>query len=153
MKILIVYATYSSGTHMAADVVSQELQKAGHTVDLKSVEETNIDDFNNYDIVLLGSPSWDIAGQGGQPHEHFVAFIQKASGKAFPGKKFAIFGLGDSTYPEFCGAVTHLEKFVDQLQGKRILDSLKIDGYFFNQDEANTKITEWVNHINQAAQS
>lgn len=152
MKILLVYATYSSGTHMASDVASQELQKGGHTVDVKDVQETNIDDFNNYDLVILTSPSWDIGGQGGQPHEHFGAFIAQNAGKTFPGKKFAIFGLGDSTYPEFCGAVDHLEKFVDALQGKRVTDSLRIDGYFFNQDEANGKITEWIGHLGQAAQ-
>ncbi|MBI4097311.1 MAG: flavodoxin family protein [Candidatus Levybacteria bacterium] len=147
MKILIVYATYSSGTHMAADVVSQELQKGGHTVDLKDVSETAIDNFNNYDLIILGSPSWDIGGQGGQPHEHFVAFMQQNKGKTFPGKKLAVFGLGDSTYPEFCGAVDHLEKFVDSLQGRRVIDSLRIDGYFFNQDEANGKIAEWVGKL------
>ncbi|MBI4084814.1 MAG: flavodoxin family protein [Candidatus Levybacteria bacterium] len=144
MKILLVFATYSSGTHMASDVVSQQLSAKGHTVELKDVQEVQLDAFNNYDLIILATPSWDIGGQGGQPHEHFVAFIANAKGKTTPGKKFAVFGLGDSSYPQFCGGVDHLEKFVKDLQGILVAPSLRIDGYFFNQDEANNKISEWL---------
>lgn len=147
MKTLLVFATYSSGTHMAADVVSQALSAKGHTVDLKDVQEVQLDAFNNYDLVILATPSWDINGQGGFPHEHFVAFIEAAKGKTMPGKKFAIFGLGDSSYPEFCGGVDHLEKFVKDLQGTLVTPSLRIDGYFFNQEEANAKISEWIQSL------
>lgn len=147
MKVLVVYATYSSGTNMAADIATQQFTAKGHEAILKDLQEVTLEDFNNYDLVVLASPSWDISGEGGHPHEHYVAFIEAAKGKTLPGKKFAVLGLGDRAYPQFCGAVDHLEKFVQGLQGKLATESLRIDGYFYNQDESNTQIQAWVDKI------
>jgi flavodoxin len=60
-----------------------------------------------------------------------------------PGKHFAIFGLGDSAYPQFTGAVNHLEEFVKKLGGKLVIESCRIDGFFFDQENNEKKLTDW----------
>lgn len=154
MKTLLIYATYSSGTQQAADEVVAALGKHGVEVTKKEVPDVTPEELAESDLIILGSPSWDINGEGGQPHEHFGAFIEKTS-TPLPGKKFAVFGLGDTAYPVFCGAVDHLEKFVQKLQGTLVIPSLRIDGYFFNPDEASKNIEAWttqlVNALKQSA--
>lgn len=146
MRTLIVFATYSTGTQLVAENIADLLTKHGFSVTIKKVQEIEENELPQYDLILLGSPSWDVGGQGGQPHQHFLDFIKKAQAP-LPGKKFAVFGLGDSVYPIFCGAVDHLEEFVLRLQGTLVIPSLRIDGYFFNPKEANQKIEQWVTQL------
>jgi flavodoxin I len=149
MNILLVFATYSSGTQVVSEMITDLLKKQGHEVTLKQVEETAETDLSAPSLVIFGSPSWDIGGEGGNPHEHFLSFIEKST-IPLPGKKFAIFGLWDTAYPIFCGAVDHLEEFVKKLQGTLIVPSLRIDGYFFNTEDANRQIEEWVSQVQKA---
>lgn len=147
MNILLVYATYSSGTKQASQVVVDFLNAKSHTVTVKKAQDTNIEDFTPYDLVILASPSWLINDTDGMPHEDFVALIERSQGKIFENKPFAIFGLGDESYAHFCGAVDHLKQFVEQGKGALRGDVLRIDGYLFNEDHNAQVLREWVENI------
>ena len=95
MNIGIFYATYSGGTQMATDFLSQDLKTAGHTVDLKPIAQVSFEDTLSYDLRIFASPSWDDEDKEGQPHVDFISFIEKSAGKNFGDKPCAIFGLGD----------------------------------------------------------
>jgi flavodoxin len=62
-------------------------------------------------------------------------------------KPFAIFGLGDSSYKFYNGAVDHLEEFVKNIGGTLPVPSLKIDKYYSDMDGNNAKITAWVEEL------
>jgi flavodoxin I len=143
MNTLIIYATYSGGTETAVNILSEALKTSGAKVDLKNPIQTDSDEMTKYDQIILASPSWDTDGKEGQPHEDFFPFMKKNSGKIKDGTKFAIMGLGDSSYPHFCGAVTELEHFVSDNKGILTTASLKIDGFFFNQDKYTKDILDW----------
>ena len=131
----------------AAQTISDVLTKKGHQVTMKEARMSSEDDFKASQVVILGSPSWEFEGRDGMPHEDFMALIDKLKTLTFEGKPFAIFGLGDSTFPHFCGAVGHLEEFVTTVKGKLIVPSLKIDK-FFNDMTGNTdKITKWAESV------
>ncbi len=147
MNILLVYATYSSGTKQASQIVTDTLVEKGHTVTLKKALDTNTEDFTPYDLVILASPSWLINNKDGMPHEDFVALIERSQGKLFENKPFAIFGLGDESYAHFCGAVDHLKQFVEQGKGTLKGDVLRIDGYLFNEDHNSQMLREWVEKV------
>lgn len=147
MNILLVYATYSSGTKQASQIVTDTLVAKDHTVTVKRAADTNIEDFGPYDLVILGSPSWLINNKDGMPHEEFVALIERSQGKLFENKKFAIFGLGDESYARFCGATDHLKNFVEQGKGTLVGEILRIDGYLFNEDHNSHVLQEWVEKI------
>lgn len=147
MKILLAYATYSGGTQMAADFLSQNLKASGHTVDLKTIAEVSFEDILNYDLRIFASPSWDDGEKEGQPHVDFISFIQKSSDKNFAGKPCAIFGLGDISYGHFCGAVDQLEEFIKKSGGKLVAESLRIDNYLIDMDGYNKKLSEWAKNF------
>src|SRR3989344_489529 len=109
MKILLVYATYSSGTFTASEFIASELGKKNHNVKIQQAKDTKLTDFSGFDLIILSSPSWmSEEGKDGSPHIDFMNLIKNSEGKTFENKKFAVFGLGDEYYARFCGAVDHL---------------------------------------------
>lgn len=147
MKVLIIYATYSSGTQTASGIVEKVLTQKNHEVTSKNVVDTQPDEIQNYDLTILASPSWDYEGKEGQPHQDFVHFFAQSEDKKFPEKKFAVFGLGDSTFTHFCGAVDHLTSYAQSVGGTVIINPLKIDGFFFNQGENAQKLEAWATQL------
>ncbi len=143
MQILLVYATNSGTTMMTAQAVADKLTAAGHQVTIKQVMETSPDDIKTAPAVVLGSPSWDFNGMEGMPHEDYVPLIEKLKSMPLDEKPFAIFGLGDSSYTHFCGAVDHLEELVKTVKGKLVTPSLRIDKYFSDQSKHMEAINAW----------
>ncbi len=148
MKVVIIYATYSSGTLVSSEIIKEELQDSTHEVALINAGEVDLDSLSNFDLIILGSPSWWNNNTDGQPHHLFLELIKKMDGMSFEDKKFAIFGLGDSAYARLCGAVDVLEDFVEKLKGKLIQDSLRIDSFYFDQENNETLVKEWAKNLN-----
>ena len=147
MTILLIYATNSGSTYSVAKIIQNLLEKKGHQVVTKKVVETHPDELHPYNLVILGSPSWDYDGKEGMPHETMVEFMKKTTGYNYNGKLFTIFGCGDKAYTYFCGAVDHLENFVKENNGNQIVESLKIDGFFFNEEKNSKKVEDWAKHL------
>lgn len=146
MKILLAFATYSSGTDLASQLVEEKL-KEKYQIERKDIREVLFGELENADVVIFASPSWRTRKGDGQPHEFFLDFMDKMEGKKVPGKKFAIMGLGDTAYTNFCGAVDVLETFVGQLDGELLCPSLRIDGFYFNQHENEEHIRSWAHSL------
>lgn len=148
MKIIVLYATYSGGTQTAADIVAAVLKNnSANQVEMKTPTEITPTDLLNYDMIVIGSPSWDYEGKTGMPHQDFISFMGQSSNIDLTGKKVAVFGLGDSTYEHFCGAVQHLEDWVKTMKAVLMIESLKIDGFFFNQEENTKKLKDWAQKL------
>lgn len=150
MNILILYATNSGATDIVSQIVGDTLTAQGHTVTRKQVHESSPDDLGQFDAIVLGSPSWDFDGKEGQPHEDYFPFMEKLGDKTFENKPFAVFGLGDSSYTVFCGAVEHLEALVAKLKGKKAVESLKIDGFYYKQDIHTEATKAWAEQLAKA---
>lgn len=150
MNILIMYETYSSGTETAASVAAEKLQSFGHRVTVQKAHITNPDDIQNYNLVILASPSWWVDESDGQPHINYKQFFEKASSTSFNMGNFAIFGLGDSSYAHFCGAVDKLEQFVRVHGGKLITESLRIDSFYFDKEKNIKILLDWITQLNTA---
>jgi flavodoxin I len=147
MKTLILFATYSGGTQAASQLIEATLKNKNHDITVKGPADLNPDDLNNYNLVILCTPTWDFNGKEGQPHEDFIAFMEKCKGKVYENISFAIMGLGDSSYTHFCGSVDVLESFVTQIKGKLSVPSLKIDGFFYDQQKNSDLIKKWAESI------
>ena len=154
MQVLVAYATNSSGTLVSSVIVANTLIKAGHNVTHKDIRTVIPEELAQYDAIIFGSPSWDYNNQKGrlegQPHEFFRAFMTKAENITMKDKPFAVFGLGDTAYINFCGAVDHLETFVNKMQGTLITPSLRIDGFYFNQPENEQLVGTWAQSLTKA---
>lgn len=148
MKILIVYATYSSGTQVAATLIEETLKETGNEVSLKNAKDVDPQELKNFDLVVVGSPSWFVEGVEGQPHQYFFDLFKKIQNGSLAGKKFAVFGLGHSAYYAiFCGAVDKLEEWIKNAKGSLISDSLKIDGFYFNQAKNEQLLKDWAKNL------
>jgi flavodoxin len=146
MKILILYSTNSGGTESAVKHLSSVLEKNGHQTTLMNPKNVP-SQIASTDSIILASPSWDFDTKEGQPHEDFHAILEDTDTKKYAGKKFAILGLGDSSYTYFCGAVDVFEQYVKTVGGAIITPSLRIDGYFSSMEESNDKITQWASTL------
>jgi flavodoxin I len=146
MNILILYATYSGGTQTASQIIFDQL-KSKHTVTYKTPLEIDPKNINKYDLVIFCSPTWDYNGKEGQPHEDFINFFEKAKHETYSNINFAVMGLGDSSYTKFCGCVEVIEIFIKNHGGLLKIPSLKIDGFFFNQNENLKVIQNWTNKL------
>lgn len=149
MKILVIYATNSGGTYLAAQIAEEILSGLGHEISLKKAGETDPLEIINYDSVILGSNSWNYNKAEGQPHEEMRKLLEKITGAniSLEGKKFAVFGLGDSSYMYFCGAVDVLEKFLREKKAALLTPSLRIDGFFLKQVENTEKVKRWATEL------
>lgn len=152
MNILIVWATNSGTTQTVAQMITDALTTAGHSVISKEARQTSPEDFTGPQAILLGSPSWDFDGNEGFPHEDFIPLINKMKTMAIS-KPFAVFGLGDSSYRIYNGAVDHLEKFVSDVKGTLLIPSLRIDKYYSDQTGNTEKINAWIHTLVTALKS
>lgn len=147
MKILITYGTNSSGAQAVSGIVADCLLKSGHRVTVKRAHESGAGDFKKYDLVVLGSCTWErFEGKErleGQLQQHMYALTEQLHGKSFGKQQFAIFGLGDSSYTDFCAAADKLEKFVHDVGGKLRVPTLRIDGFFFDLEKNRQKAQGW----------
>jgi flavodoxin I len=147
MNILLVFATNSGTTMTAAQTVNDKLVAKGHTVTMKEARDTTPEEFTGAQAVVMGSPSWDFEGHEGMPHEDWLPLMEKLKTVTLEGKPFAVFGMGDSSYKKFCGAVDHLEELVKTVKGKLVVPSLKIDKFYSDQTGNMDKINAWADSL------
>jgi flavodoxin I len=151
---LIVYATNSSGTEQAARIARDVLVDAGHTVNLKRAYHADPEEMGNYDLVVLGSNTWDNWVEGkrleGQLQEHMRAFIERIPSGSLAGRRIAVFGLGDSSYNRICGAADLLEELVAKLGAVKVGDTLRVDGFFFNPERNRKRVADWTRSLARA---
>ncbi len=132
-----------------ANLVADVLRRGSHTATVQHVRDTKQDQLSGYDVILFGSPSWDYNGKEGQLHEEMRIFVEGTNNLSLEGKKVAVFGLGDSSYMYFTGAVSHLEKFVADCHASLLVPSLRIDGFYFDLDANEKKVHEWAAEVLQ----
>lgn len=151
MKATIIYGTNSGSTLEASTYVQNILASHGAAVRMVPASDATGDDIASADLVIFGSCTWDAVGPSGrlegQMQEHFLAFRARVKGQRFPGKFIAVFGLGDRSYTEFCAAADKLVAFVHELQATLVGEPLKVDGFYFHQNESERLLTQWTESI------
>lgn len=151
MKILIVYATNSGSTRIASEAMQEAWVRCGNSVVLRSAHDVQPEELNAFDLVIFGSCTWELTTPKrhfeGQLQQHFIEFKNRLAGKQFIGKRFAVFGIGDSSYSNFCIAANHLEVLVKQIGGTQVGPTLRIDSFFYDQSANEKKIHSWAQSI------
>lgn len=133
---------------MAGEVIKDILSK-DFSVTMKNASETGLQDADNYDVFILGSPTWDYEGKEGMPHEMMAELLSKWQEKSFAGKRFAVYGCGDKMFVEFCAAVDYMEKFVASVGGQLVLTSLRLDNFFFELDKNTELVKKWASNLHK----
>ncbi len=144
-KVLISYATMSGNTQKVADYIAQELPKSMPEIETKLVDmmELTEEQFVEYDLVILGSSTWT----DGDYNPIALEFFSQIQGTNtdFSKFRFAIFGLGESYYPEFCTVVDKMAQVLKSKNGVIIGELLKLDGYV--DDNMLSNAGEWAINV------
>lgn len=143
MKILIIWASYSTGTLTVCEHAKQYLEEMGH--DVKMIEANKVQgiDIMEEELIIMASPSWLVQKTEGMAHEYFFAMMERLAGQTFD-KNFAVISLGDESYAHVNGSAVHLMNFVQTLGGKLIGEPLKIEGFYFNKPKRLEELKAWL---------
>lgn len=139
MKILIAYATLSGNTQMVSEHLHEYLKNKGHDVTLMNQDDLDVSHMNEYELVFLSSSTWG----DGETNPTSDVYMQKLKDHAEPfgAVKFAVFGLGDSSYAHYCGVVDRFVELLKEKQKDPVIESFKIDGY--PDDAILASVCEW----------
>ena len=131
-KIGLFYGSTTRKTESAAEMIQKEF--GGESiVTLYEVSEVEDSDFDQYQNIIIGSPTWDI----GQLQADWDGYFEELDNIDFNGKKVAYFGTGDAVgYSEnFQDAMGILEGKISELGGQTV-GNWPTDGYDFESSQA-----------------
>lgn len=126
-KALIVYGSTTGNTETAASYVGAALQKKGWQTVVKNVADVAAPGLaEGFDLVLLGCSTW--GDEDIELQDDFVPLFENLDQAGLAGRKVAVFGCGDSSYPHFCGAVDAISEKAETIGAELVGGALKIDG-------------------------
>ncbi|MBN8200991.1 MULTISPECIES: flavodoxin [Bacillaceae] len=134
MKIGVFYASMSGNTEAIADIIAGELKDQNHDVDLEDfMSVQSASELLNYDLTFIGMYTW---GDGDYPDE-CLDIIEEIEQLDLEKQPFAIFGSGDTSYPDFCGALDQLQRIIEEQGGTVVGNPLRIE---FNPEPEDEEI-------------
>lgn len=125
MKILINYATVSGNSAMLSQQLHDKLKAVHGDIEFiyKDAEDCHSEDHSQYDLVLFISSSWDDGDLNLVAEDYLNAMADLS------GVKFALIGLGDSSYPHFCGGLEKAEVKLKEKGAQIVGSPHQIDGF------------------------
>jgi flavodoxin I len=133
-KIGLFYGTQTGNTQSAAELIQKEFGRdTVDLVDLHDVANADTADFQTYDWIIIGCPTWNI----GELQADWEGFYEELDDVDFSGKKVAYFGPGDQIgYADnFQDAMGILEEKVSALGGTTV-GYWPTAGYDFTESKA-----------------
>ncbi|WP_407269874.1 flavodoxin domain-containing protein [Radiobacillus sp. PE A8.2] len=108
MKTAIIYTSITGNTEELVQCIYRFCKHEYGSIDLFPIEAFDTKQLPTYDVVAVGTYSWENGQIPIEMEELFEAFEDKDVSHLITG----VFGTGDSFYPYFCGAV---DSFRDML--------------------------------------
>jgi sulfite reductase (NADPH) flavoprotein alpha-component len=125
--IKIIYGTETDTAMGLAEELSDALQAAGLSSQALDMQDVDVPALAEDGIVLVVTSTY---GNGDPPFNAraLLESLRTAEGAALAKTKFAVFGLGDSTYPKFCQCGRDFDAQFELLGAQRILPRVDADG-------------------------
>ncbi|WP_066377557.1 MULTISPECIES: flavodoxin FldA [unclassified Anabaena] len=130
-KIGLFYGTQTGKTESVAEIIRDEFGDG--VVTLNDISQAEAADFDEYECVIVGCPTWNI----GELQSDWEGFFPELDAIDFSGKMVAYFGTGDQIgYADnFQDAMGILEEKIAERGGKTV-GYWPVDGYDFNDSKA-----------------
>lgn len=131
-KIGLFYGTTTGKTETAAEMIQAEFG-GEDVVALHEISEVEDSDFEQYEYIIIGCPTWNI----GELQSDWEGYFDELDNVDFSNKKIAYFGTGDQVgYPDnFQDAMGILETKISSLGGNTI-GHWSTDGYEYEASQA-----------------
>lgn len=131
-KIGLFFGTQTGNTESIAQMI-QDALGGESVVALHEVFSVESSDFEAYDRIIIGCPTWNI----GELQSDWAGFFDELDNIDFSGKKVAYFGAGDQVgYADnFQDAIGILEEKISE-QGGTTIGYWSAEGYDFNESKA-----------------
>lgn len=141
MKILFLYATLSGNSAMLSEQLSEKMTAAhpDHQFEVKDADNSKGENFADFDLVIFVTSTWDEGNMNLVCEE----FLDQLSG--VEGRRFALIGLGDTSYIHYCGAVEKVEAKLRELGATLIGTPHKVDGFI--DDDRVSEAATWAEGI------
>lgn len=118
----ILFGSQTGNAERIATQFYEQCQQAGLNVRLVRADRFTTRELKDEELLFIV-----ISTQGeGDPPDDSIGFVEFLNGKRapkLPNLRFGILGLGDSSYPLFCGIATTIEKRLIELGAQKLLDS------------------------------
>jgi len=125
-RLTVVYGSQTGNAKRVAEALAQRLSADGLPVRLLRADAYPLRELANERYLAIA-----ISTQGdGDPPDDARGFVEHLLGKRapkLPQLKFAVIGLGDSSYPQFCAIGRRLDERLAELGGERWLDRADAD--------------------------
>ncbi|HEX7017580.1 MAG TPA: flavodoxin domain-containing protein [Patescibacteria group bacterium] len=143
MKIAIAFATLSGNTLAVAQEIESYLESKGISTTIYDLLEANADDFKKYDLVFLGGSTYSDGDLNPIAEMFFGA--AGAHHHTCDHTKFALFALGDSSYPQFAQSGQVMFEKLQQMDACILSPTLELDGP--PTEEMISKVKSWVDDM------
>ena len=122
-KVKIVFASITGNDEDIAYVLTEKFEDLGCDVDMSEVSQTDVSDFEDSDICVIASYTYD---QGVVPDEA-LDFYDDMQDLDLTGKVYGACGSGDTFYEDYCRAVEEFDKTFAQTGATRGAESVKVE--------------------------
>lgn len=140
LKVTVLSASQTGNAKSVADKLAERLTAEGVNVVRTSLKDYKAKNIADEQLVLLVTST---QGEGEAPEEG-VVLLKLLNGKKAPKLdrlQFAVLGLGDSSYPNFCQAGKDFDQRFYDLGATRLLDRVDADLDF------QATADQWINEI------
>lgn len=145
MKIRILFGTESGNSELVATDVLECLE-ADHDVELDDLSDV---DASSLDAATLHLVICSTHGEGDLP-QSAAPFVEsaRATRSDLLGVRYAMFGLGDSTYANYSRGSEHVDEILTALGAERVGDYGRHDAA--SREDASERAQEWARGVLQS---
>jgi len=134
-SITVLYATETGNARGVAKQAAERFTAAGLDARAVSMADYKQRDLKNETHVVLVAATHG-EGDPPEPAAGFFEFLQGRKAPKLEGVKFAVLGLGDTSYVHFCEAGKVLDRRFEELGGERIAQRVDCDVDYEDSAEA-----------------
>lgn len=125
-SVTILYGSQTGHAQEVAELAKQKVQAAGFKADLFAMGDYKQTRLKNDKLLLLAVST---QGEGDAPDDarDFYEFLHGPKAPKLEGSRFAVLGLGDSSYEKFCQAGKDFDARLNALGAQRLLPRVDCD--------------------------